>query len=107
MNFKDLPAYHWMTDDARNEGIEQGREQGLEQGLKQGQETELVRLRQTIAVIIEKGFPALTKVAQKQLALIQHPTPLLQLITNLYGVQSADEVRQYLREALEESLEIE
>lgn len=103
MDFKDLPAYHWMTDDARNEGIEQG----IEQGRKKEREEDLVRLRQTIAVIIEKSFPAITKIAQKQLALIQHPTPLLKLITNLYGVQSADEVRQYLREALEESLEIE
>jgi predicted transposase YdaD len=107
VNFKDLPAYHWMTDDARNEGIEQGIERGIEQGRKQEREEELARLRQAISAIIAKGFPSISKLAQKQLALIQHPAPLIKLLTNIYGVQSVDEVKRYLNEALEESLEID
>ena len=100
IDFKDLPAYHWMTDDARDEGLAQGREEGREEGLEAG-------LRLAIVGIIEQSFPALSKFAQKQLTLIHHTTPLAKLVTQIHAAQNPDEVKRYLTDAVEESLNFE
>ena len=89
---KDSPAYHWMTDDARKEGREEGREESL---------------RYAIAAFIQKSFPAISKKAHKQLALIKHSAPLTKLITNLYGAKTLEEVQRFLAEALDESLDLD
>lgn len=115
INFKDLPAYHWMTDDAREEGLAQGREEGREEGREKGREEGLIKgreegleaLRLASVHIIEQGFPELSKLAQKQLALIRHTAPLANLVTKMYRAKTSDEVKRYLFDALEESLKLD
>ncbi len=104
---KESPAYHWMTDDARNEGLIQGRVEGREEGRAAERAESIASLRQAIASVIEKGFPELSKRAQKQLALIQQPSLLTKLVIQLYDARNADEVKRYLSEALDESLELD
>lgn len=100
VNFKDLPAYHWMTDDAYNEGREEGREEGLEKGRVES-------LRGAIASIIEESFPGVVKFAKKQLPLISHVAPLKKLVVNVHKAQTPEEVKRYLSEAFAESLEMD
>lgn len=104
VNFKDLAAYRWMTDDARKEGLEQGLERGLEQGLEQGREE---GLRLAVASMIQISFPDLASLAQKRLRLIEHAAPLEKLVANVYRARTSEEIKRYLMEALEESLEID
>lgn len=94
--FKDSPAYHWMTDDAREEGLEQGREQGLKEGF-----------RQAIAGMIAGRYPTVTRLAEKQLPLIQHVAPLEKLVMKINMAQTVAEVKQYLVEAVDESIQSE
>jgi predicted transposase YdaD len=50
---KDSPAYHWMTDDARNEGLEQGREEAREDAMRIANEAILSRFRMAVLAVIE------------------------------------------------------
>lgn len=103
VNFKDLPAYHWMTDDA-NEGREEGLEEGFEKGRAQALEEGLQR---AIASMIEGSFPGIIKFAKKQLPLIHHIAPLEKLVANVHKAQTPEEVKRYLSEAFAESLELD
>ncbi|HEY3992168.1 MAG TPA: hypothetical protein VGM01_04720 [Ktedonobacteraceae bacterium] len=107
IDFRDLPAYHWMTDDAREKDLVQGREEGREEGRKESRKEGLAGLRLAAVAIIEKSFPTLSKRAQKQLELIQHTAPLTKLITRIYGARTSDGVKRYLLEALGESVELD
>jgi|SRR5579883_92677 flagellar biosynthesis/type III secretory pathway protein FliH len=97
---KDTLAYHWMTDDAREEGLEQGLARGREEGREEG-------LCLALMSIIDARFPTVKRLAHNQLASIKYVVPLTKLVTNISLAQSAPEVKQYLLEALEESLELE
>lgn len=122
--FKDSPAYYWLTDHVREEGLargleqgrEQGREEGLargraegreegrEQGLEQGREE---GLRWAVLSMISGRFPTVARLAKKQLTLVQHVTPLEKLCTRIGTAQTAAEVKQYLVEAVDESIQLE
>jgi flagellar biosynthesis/type III secretory pathway protein FliH len=58
---KDTPAYHRMTDDAREEGLAQGLAQGLEEGRERGREE---GLRLALMSIIDARFPTVKRLAQ-------------------------------------------
>lgn len=92
---KDLPAYHWMTDDALQEGIEKGLEEGL------------ATCRRGIASMIEIGFPGVLKFAQKELSLIRHTSLLEMLMTNIYRAKTPADVKRYLVKAVAESAELD
>lgn len=94
--FKDSPAYHWITDDARTEGLERGREEGRMEGL-----------RESILNIVSGRFPSIVLLTEKQLPLIQHIRPLERLVRKAIMAQTAAEVRQYLVEAVDESVQRE
>jgi len=94
--FKDSPAYEWMTEDAREEGLAQGLAQGREEGL-----------HWAILSMIASRFPTVKRLAQNQLASVKYVAPLEKLVVNVSTAQTALEVNQYLLEALEESLELE
>lgn len=97
---KEAPAYHWMTDDARKEGLEQGLEQGLELGRVEA-------LRLAISNIINENFPDLSADADAQLALIHHTAPLNALIVHLFKAHTPEEVKSLLFDAIAESQRVD
>jgi len=106
---KDLPAYKWMTDDARTEGLEKGREEGRaegrekgrEEGREQEREEERERLRAKIVEIVKDRFPKLERAAKKQISDIKSRDRLLNLALDLYRVSTQDDALRLLF-ALEE-----
>ena len=100
---KDTPAYHWMTEDARKEGILEGREQErraaqetiLEQ-LRVAQEAVLEKLRGKVVMLVTARFPKLARFAKKQVSDVEDMERLLDLISNLKIASKPDDVRQYL-----------
>jgi hypothetical protein len=85
VDFKDVPAYHWMTDDAREEGRADG-------------------LRLAIVSFIERNFSSATELAQTQLALIHDAGVLEKLVMTIYSAQTSEEVERALTDAAEESV---
>lgn len=68
--FKDSPAYEWMTEDGRKEGLAQGLEQGFAQGRQEGidqaRQEAAEKFRQIIVMLVAKRFPKLERLAKKQ-----------------------------------------
>ena len=92
---KDSPAYHWMTDDALQEGLERGHEEGLAEGQLKG-------YRSSALAIVTNRFPKLTRLAQTQLALIEDTELLQRLVVNFSIAQTASEIKQYLWDAVKD-----
>ncbi|MEO7020021.1 MAG: hypothetical protein ABI234_07725 [Ktedonobacteraceae bacterium] len=101
---KDTWGYQFMVKDVRKEALEQGLEQGLERGLEKGRED---GLRWAVLSMIAGRFPTVARLAEKQLTLIKHVTPLEKLLTKINTAQTATEVKQHLIEALDESIQLE
>jgi D-aminopeptidase len=110
--FKDSPAYHWMTDNAREEGLAQGLAQGLVKGREEerkvAHEEALEQFRQTILAIVAQRFPTLVRSAQRQIHFSQDMTHLQQLLINLSVVaQNTTDAEHYLLHFDDESIQLE
>ena len=103
---KDAPAYRWMTDDAREEGLVQGREQGRKQERQAAQEAMLEQLRRKFVALVAARFPKLTRLVKKQVSDIEDTERLLDLISDVKTAKSADDVVHFLLQALDEEEEI-
>lgn len=101
---KDAPAYRWMTDDAREEGLEQGLEQGIEQGLERGRregrlaerEEILAQLREKVVGTVAERFPKLVRFTKKQISDVEETDRLLNLVIELKLATDADAVMRCL-----------
>lgn len=99
---KESPAYRWMTDDAREEGLEQGLERGLEQGLERGRkengEEWLAQLRSTIIEIVSGRFPRLVRMANKLVSESTDVERLQHAIVKISLAHIDDDIEPYLWE---------
>ena len=89
---QETPVYKFMTKEAREEGRQEGREEGREEGLQEGR----VALRQAIVEIVRKRFPKIARLAKKQVAVVDDPARLRQLVVDISVAQTAEEVTQHL-----------
>ena len=85
---QETPVYKFMTKEAREEGLQEGLEKGLEQGRE--------ALRQAIVEIVRKRFPKIVRLAKKQVAFVDDPARLRQLVVDISVAQTAEEVTQNL-----------
>lgn len=107
--FKDSPAYQWMTEDAREEGLARGLEQGLERGLEQGLEQgrEEMRgevrkaqetFRQTLVTLVDERYPVLTGYARKQVQVVDDLERLQRAILRVSLSKDASDASRALDE---------
>lgn len=89
---KDTPAYHWMTDDAREEGIEEGHKRALQEA----QEAVYSRLREKVVAVVAARFPKLARFTRKQISDVEDMDTLLNLIVDLKLADKVDDVTQRL-----------
>ena len=89
--FKESPAYHWMTEDARADGLAQGREQGL------------AAFRQTVVRPIDERFPRLAELACWQVQGVKDLERLQQAILRVSLSKDAAEAADALAELEEET----
>ena len=82
--FKDSPAYQWMTEDAREEGLAQGLPQALD------------TFRQTAATLVTERFPKLARLARKQVRAVESLERLQHLILRVSLTQDALEIEELL-----------
>ena len=87
---KDAPAYRWMTDDAREEGREEGRKAISEQ------------LRATVVAVVAERFPKLARFAKKQISDIEDIRLLQRLVVSMSVATDDDDVKRCLIEIEEE-----
>lgn len=57
--------------------------------------------------MISGRFPTVARLAEKQLTLVQHAAPLEKLCVQISTAQTDAEVKQYLVEAVDESIQLE
>lgn len=113
--FRDSPAYEWMTEDARAEGLAQGLEQGLEQGRKEAEKARqealkaqeahqraLEAFQQTVVALVAERFPKLARLAQKQVRTVEEVERLQHLILRVSLTQDAAEIEELLLDLDEE-----
>ena len=93
---QETPVYKFMTKEAREEGLQEGLEKGLEQGLEKGLEQGREALREAIVEIVRKRFPKIVRLAKKQVAVVDDPARLRQLVVDISVAQTAEEVTQHL-----------
>jgi len=94
-----LRRFHEMHDMLREtpiyqEILKEGRKEGLEEGLE--------ALRQAVVDVIAQRFPKLTRLAKKQVVIVEDPELLRQVLVKVSVVQSAEEAKQELH-ALDEA----
>jgi len=82
--FKDSPAYTWMTEEALERGREEEREAACE------------GFRQVIVELVERRFPRLIPLAQKQVALVRDRERLQQVILHVSLDQDDSEIENLL-----------
>jgi predicted transposase YdaD len=82
---QETPVYQFLTKEAREEGLQEGREEG-------GREA----LRQVVVDIVRKRFPKIVRLARKQVAVVDDPVRLGQLVVDISVAQNAAEVTQLL-----------
>ncbi len=90
---KESPAYRWMTDDARADGLKEGLEQGLEQGRKQS----LEQFRATVMEIVAGRFPHVLSLAQQAVRKATSVERLQHAVVQLSLGHDEDDVEPYLR----------
>ena len=78
---RETPYYQEILKEGHLEGIKEGELAGLRQGL--------------VEVIVER-FPKLTRLARKQVAVVDDPALLRHLLVKVSTVQSAEEAKQHL-----------
>jgi len=88
---RETPFYQEMTREAREEGLEKGLEKGMQKG-------RLQTLRDILFNFVQTRFPdpKLTHLAQSQIAIIDDPEVLENLILKVGPAQTAEEVQHYL-----------
>jgi len=96
---RETPVYQFMTKEAREEGLQEG----LEKGLEKGRQEEREALRQMIVNIVRKRFPKTVRLAKKQVAVVDDPAQLRQLVVDISTAQTAAELTQYLLAVDEEA----
>lgn len=82
--FKDSPAYAWMTEEALERGREEEREATCE------------GFCQLIVELVERRFPHLTPLVQKQVALVRDRGRLQQVILHVSLDQDASGIKNLL-----------
>ncbi len=82
---QESPIFQEILREGLEKGIELGREKGLEQGLEQGR---LEATRHILLILTEKRFPALTPLAQEQVARIQDLDVIDNLIVAVSSAQN-------------------
>jgi predicted transposase YdaD len=85
---KQSPAYRWMTDDAREEGLKEGLEQGREQASEQ--------FRAAIIEIVAGRFPHILSLAQQAVRHVTSVERLQHTVVKLSLAHDEDNVEQYL-----------
>ena len=85
---QETPVYKFMTKEAREEGLEKGRQEAREEGCE--------ALRQVVVDIVRKRFPKIVRLARKQVAVVDDPVRLRQLVVDISVAQNAAEVTQLL-----------
>ena len=81
---RDTPIYQMILQEGREEGIEKGRKEILE------------FQRMGVLNLVEARFPALKKLAKEQVAQIESPQVLVDLMVKVSLTQSLEEVIDYL-----------
>ncbi len=89
---QETPVYQFLTKEAREEGLQEGLEKGRQEGREEGCEA----LRQVVVDIVRKRFPKIVRLARKQVAVVDDPVRLGQLVVDISVAQTAAEVIQYL-----------
>jgi predicted transposase YdaD len=89
---QETPLYQFLTKEAREEGLQEG----LEKGRQEERREEREALRQMIVDIVRKRFPKIVRLAKKQVAVVDDPARLRQLVVDISVAQTAAEVTQYL-----------
>jgi predicted transposase YdaD len=87
---QETPVYQALTQQARQEGLEEGRQEGCE------------ALRQTLLSIVQTRFPKLVRLAREQAVRIDDPDVLGSLIVKISFAQTTQEAKQYLRSITED-----
>jgi predicted transposase YdaD len=100
--YKDIIEESWVYQEILQKGVEKGLQQGVQQGLQQGvqqglQET-LRRQRQAILGLLQKRFPELVDLTQKQLNSVTDPDALQDLVVKAGTAQNAKEILSALSE---------
>ena len=90
---RETPYYQEILKEGLQEGHHEGLEQGLQQGLQQG---ELAGLRQGLVEVVIGRFPKLTRLARKQVAVVDEPALLRHLLVQVSMAQSLEEAKQHL-----------
>ncbi len=91
--FEESWAYKEMVQKGHADGLEQGLEKGLEKGRQEGK---LEAQRETLLDIIQERFPAMVRLAKKQVDAIEDPTILRHIAVKMSTVQTSEEAEQYL-----------
>lgn len=96
--FKESPAYEWMTENVREEEREKARKQIEEerQRAAEQQQRAVVRYREAIVEVVLQRFPALVRVAQKQMQLSQNTDRLQRLLIDLCIAQNVADAEHLL-----------
>ncbi len=89
---KDSPAYRWMTDDAREAGLEEG----IKRGRKAEREELLKELRVTVLTIVAGRYPKYLRLAKKLVRDATDVERLQSLIIRLSLSQETDTIEQFL-----------
>ena len=89
---QQTPVYQFLTKEAREEGLQEGLEKGRQEERREVREA----LRQMIVDIVRKRFPKTVRLAKKQVAVVDDPARLRQLVVDISVAQTAAEVTQYL-----------
>jgi flagellar biosynthesis/type III secretory pathway protein FliH len=90
---QQTPLYQSWTRKALEEGLEKGLKEGRAEGLLQGK---LEGLRETLVNVVRARFPRLASLARTQVAQINDPDVLGDLIIQVSTVSKAQEVRRAL-----------
>jgi len=85
---QETPIYQYLTKESR--------EDGLQEGLEKGHQEECEALRQMIVDIVRKRFPKTVRLAKKQVAVVDDPAQLRQLVVDISVAQTEEEVTQHL-----------
>lgn len=93
---QETPIYQFLTKDAREAGLQEGLQKGREEAL-----------RQAIVDIVRERFPKLVRLAKKQVAVVDDPALLRQLVVKISVAQTVEEAKQHLLAVDEEEAEDE
>ena len=94
--FRDTPAYQHILAIGREEGLEEGREKGLEEGREEVQQRRLLSLRPKLLTLVQTRFPKLKTLMRGQIAIIQEPEILEDLLLKVAIAQTQEEAQDYL-----------